>query len=146
LRLGGLRVLRQQGSAGNQHAWSAIPTLETMLFTKGILQLGHLATLGCQALYSGHTLIISLHGKYAARTHGGIVKQYSASTANAMLTAHMRARQTEVFSQKIEQGCSWFNIALNSGTIDHQLNGFFEVHELSTKGQIEIGLKSAISA
>ena len=72
------------------------------MFPEGFLQWMELAVLG-QAL-NGHQLrSIGLHRQHQTRAGGFAIDENRTGTADAVLTADMRARQTKVFTQKINQ-------------------------------------------
>jgi len=60
-------------------------------------------------------------GKHQAGPDGLVVNDYGTGTAYAVLASNVRARQTAIIAQRIDQGLAVLNVNAVNLTIDRQL-------------------------
>ena len=83
-----------------------------MRFVKGGLKRVQLIGAGCQPFHGGDLPPIGLHSEYQTSAYSLPIQQHGTRAADAMLTAHMRAGQSQFVADKITQKQARFNFAL----------------------------------
>src|SRR5271169_5348766 len=115
---GRLRIVAQQRRRGQHHAGRAITALQAVHFAERVLDDAELAGSGRDAFDRRDLVTVSLHGKHQAGARRFAVEQNRAGAADAVLAAGMRAGETEILAQTIEQGLPRLDIGAAALAVD----------------------------
>jgi hypothetical protein len=102
LRIRGMRIAIQQIHNRDDHAGRAETTLQAMLLPKGILY-GMQIAICRDAFNCGNAAAISLHCQHGTGFYGYTIHQDGARAALTGITAHVRTRQSNDFTQEMRE-------------------------------------------
>src|SRR3990172_4592146 len=91
-------ILLQKWNQGHQNPWRAIPALQTMRLPECLLDWVKLVSAFCQPFNGCDLMTIRLHCKYQTRAHRFAIEQNCAGSADTMLTAHVRTRESQLMA------------------------------------------------
>src|SRR5712691_11214593 len=104
------RLSGQQILSGQDHARSAEAALERVLLRESLLEIEDFA--GTRHALDGlDTTAVALDGQHEAAAHDGAVHPHGAGAADAVLAAHVRARQLEPVAEKVHEALSRLDAA-----------------------------------
>ena len=115
----GMGLSREQLVRRQQHARRAEPALERVLRAEGVLQVGDRAALG-EALDRLHAAAVGLGGEHQAAAHGRAVHAHGARAADAVLAAHVRAREPEVVAEEVDEVLARLDVSGHGRAVDGQ--------------------------
>jgi hypothetical protein len=102
-----------------------------MVAPECLLQVTHLTGTG-KRLYCLDAAILYLHSKHQTGTHRFAINEYGAGTTNAMFTAYVNTRHTQLMAKKVTQKKAWLNVARTRLTIEFKAYRytlcFFRLH------------------
>jgi hypothetical protein len=115
----GMGLQRQQLVRRQQHARRAEPALERVLRSERVLQIGDRAALG-EALDRLHPAAVRLGGEHQTAAHRRAVHAHGARAADAVLAAHVRAREPQLVAEKVDQVLARLDLSGHRRAVDGQ--------------------------
>ena len=113
----GIRVLLQEGFAGQDEARCAETALQSVAVHERLLHRREPAVLG-QALDGGDLRAFGLHREHETRAHGTPVDDHGACAAHAVFASEVRAGEATVVAEKVGERLAGLDGSALSLTVD----------------------------
>jgi hypothetical protein len=123
---GRMRVALEQLNTGQNHAGSAVATLQTVTMPKAFLNRVQPA-ITRQTFDSRHLRAIRLDGQQCAGFYSLAIQQDRAGAANARFATNMGASELAMVAQKMNQQRSWLHLVFVLGSIDFDRDQTFHM-------------------